>query len=213
MRFDARPIWKGEDVFVIGGGPSLKTFDWTRLVGRRTIGCNSAYLLGQAVCQLCIFGDKGFWNNFQKALLKYIKSGGVVISTAPGIDHPEIFTMPRKPAGLGRDVLGWNGNTGSLALNLAMIMGARRVFLLGFDMALSAGNPNWHEQVIDKPNENVYQRFISGFDSIVDDWDRLFPEVGVVNLNPDSKLTLFQKAKWEDFFPEPVEAMNGTYNG
>jgi len=32
--------WKDEDCYIIGGGPSLKRFNWSLLKGKKTIGIN-----------------------------------------------------------------------------------------------------------------------------------------------------------------------------
>ena len=38
-----RDAWKGRRVFIVGGGPSLKAFDWKCLRGELTIGINRAF--------------------------------------------------------------------------------------------------------------------------------------------------------------------------
>jgi len=35
--------WKGEDCYIIGGGPSLARFNWSLLKGKKTIGINRVY--------------------------------------------------------------------------------------------------------------------------------------------------------------------------
>ena len=37
-----KPIWLDETVFIIGGGPSLKGFNWSLLAGKKTIAINRA---------------------------------------------------------------------------------------------------------------------------------------------------------------------------
>jgi hypothetical protein len=53
-------LWSGEVVYIIGGGPSLKTLDLGVLADRRVIGCNDAYMLGPWV-GICFFGDYGWY--------------------------------------------------------------------------------------------------------------------------------------------------------
>jgi hypothetical protein len=36
-------MWKGERCFIIGGGPSLKGFDWSLLDGEKVIATNRGY--------------------------------------------------------------------------------------------------------------------------------------------------------------------------
>lgn len=59
MRWVPDKIWDGLECFIIGGGRSLKEgFDFDKLIGEKTIGCNDAYKLGPKICNICIFGDK-----------------------------------------------------------------------------------------------------------------------------------------------------------
>jgi len=200
------PMYKGQDTFIIGGGPSLKNFDFQRLRPRATIGCNSAFRLGPVVCDICVFGDGGFYEAFRKELERFARIGWVVtvypkLCTQP---IPWLKKMKREPAGLHRaPSLGWNGNTGALAINLALIMGAARVFLLGFDMALGkAGEPNYHDYVIEKPNPAVYGRFLRGFPRVAADWKKHFGDREIINLNPHSKLDCFPKMEPEKILGE-----------
>ena len=54
------PIWKDQEAFIIGGGPSLRDFDWSLLRDKNTIGCNNAFRLGPDICKICLFVDCGF---------------------------------------------------------------------------------------------------------------------------------------------------------
>ena len=39
---EVQPIWKGQTVYLIGGGPSLKNFNWSSLKDKKTIAINKA---------------------------------------------------------------------------------------------------------------------------------------------------------------------------
>lgn len=192
--WNPKPVWKRRDVYVIGGGPSLEGFDWEFLKDKATIGCNSAYTLGHEVCKICIFGDKKWFDKFQKELALF---KGLVVSCCPAtmpLDVPWLLKMERRPSGLHTHHLGWNGNTGASALNLALILGAKRVYLLGFDMKLGNGNnPNWHDRIIEKPNAEVYTRFLGGFKDVVADWKSKFADRDIINLTPGTALEAFPK--------------------
>lgn len=54
--FTPPKIWRGQTVFIIGGGPSINDTPLHLLHGRRVIGVNNAYLLGPWV-DVCWFGD------------------------------------------------------------------------------------------------------------------------------------------------------------
>jgi hypothetical protein len=198
--WNPKPIWKKRDAFIIGGGPSLSKFNWDSLKGRATIGCNSAYTLGPEICNICIFGDKKWFDKFQKDLSKF---KGLVVTNCTSlmdIDIPWLLKIQREPAGLHTNRLGWNGNTGASAINLALILGVKRIFLLGFDMKLGEGNnPNWHDRIIEKPKAEVYSRFIGGFKDVVMDWKAKFSDREIINLTPGTALEAFPKADIASF--------------
>lgn len=194
-------IWKDQDVFIIGGGKSLFSFDWSLLKNEFTIGCNDAYILGADVCKLCIFGDMKWFNIHKKDLFHY---KGVLFSNSPAMCQKKlswVWTMERTSTGLYKDSLGWNFNTGASAVNLALLLGAKNIFLLGFDMHLSKdGKSNWHDNNIDKPNEEIYFKFLDGFDKLAADLPRKFPGVKVFNVTDDSSLNLFPKLEVDKFW-------------
>jgi hypothetical protein len=49
-------IWQNSTAFIIGGGPSIKDLDVTKIQNRRVIGTNNAYQMGDWV-DICWFGD------------------------------------------------------------------------------------------------------------------------------------------------------------
>lgn len=207
--------WKDEDVFVIGGGDSLRTFDWSLLKGRSTIGCNAAFLLGEEICKICVFGDSKWFEKFKPELQKFKNA---VFTNHPSLLKSKIgwlWTMERKTRGLHTDALGWNGNTGAVAINLGLILGAKRIYLLGFDMKLSKdGKSNWHDRSMDKPNGQVYRRFIADFYYVAVDLLKKFPGREIINVTDDSGLDMFPKVGtkefWEGYCDEAVCEMSVT---
>lgn len=187
--------WAGSTVFVIGGGLSLKSFDWLRLRGQRVIGCNSAYIHGPLVCSICFFSDRAWFEKFQTALEGYVRRGGFVVTHSPDFRDTEpswVRTMPRQDEGLSRDALGYGASSGCSALSLALRLGAARVILLGMDLRLiSALQPNWHTLSIEKANPEVYQRHIEGFEAAAHALPSVYPGVEVFNATEGSALTCF----------------------
>jgi hypothetical protein len=200
-------LWKGRSVFVIGGGPSLRSFNWSLLRDELTIGCNAAYRLGLDICKLCLFNDLKFWHVHREALLAY---KGPVVTCAPTLLHSEISwlrTMRRQPVGLHVDALGWNKNTGAAALNLALILGAASVYLLGFDMKMSQDQKkNWHPYESKNTNNHTYQGFVQSFRHVVRDWEKKFPDREIVNVNDDSDLKGFPTVPVQEFFHQYKKA-------
>ena len=198
--------WQDQDVFIIGGGDSLRNFDWNLLLGERTIGCNDAYMLRPTICKLCVFGDVAWFNEHESKLAQYANNGGIVFTNARRLYHtkvPWLWTLQRKSTGLSRSKLAWNKNTGASAVNLALILGARRVFLLGFDMHLSKdGKANWHSQLNKRSNKNVYADFLEGFMHLSIALKSSVFNCEIINVTDNSDLDLFPKVACDTFWDE-----------
>jgi len=197
MQWKPQQWYAGQDVYIIGGGYSLKTFDWKRLYNKITIGCNDAYRLGPSVCNVCTFADHK-WHNKNGEEIKSFPNP-VITNHKTFEEHKEVLYLERVDHGLAKDKLGFNGNTGCIAVNLALILGARRILLLGFDMKLVDPCPNWHEFNVGKPNVNSYIRFKQGFERMASDLATVFPGREIINLGPDSELEMFPTKYIYDF--------------
>lgn len=189
-RWIPEKVWDQQDCIIIGGGASLTNFKWQLLEPENTIGCNTAFKLGEKVCKVCIFGDLQWWKRYERALANY---KGVVFTNAPALINlkvPWLWTLGRHARGLHHDVLGWNGNTGATAINLAILFGAKRIFLIGFDMKYVQNRSNWHNEIINPKTvrPTVYPKFCEEFRYVHDDWKKKFPDVEIWNVTNDSGL-------------------------
>lgn len=218
LRWQAPVLWPDNTVVIIGGGPSLKQMDLTRLrrrhraPGVRVIGCNDAYALGEDTVDLCYFGDdtwywihnrdwvevKGHRDESHPGLLQF---GGLKVTCSNrNLGDATVMQLERRPFGLYKaPLIGWYLNTGVSAINLAIMLGAKRIVLLGFDMKLSSSQqPNWHENLnYPKPVANTYDGFLRCAKRMAADLDR-HKSVEVINCSPDSALEVFPKARFED---------------
>lgn len=195
------PLWKpdnrfsGEDVFIVGGGPSLAGFEFERLRGKNVIGVNNCCDLGDLIDVLFFWdyqptkaGDF-FTSNYEK--LKSLK--------ALVITHHQLFMKgkedwvywyPSQLTGIYKDKIGKNSSSGASAINVALILGAKRVFLLGIDGKPSEDKGNWYRE--GKPRENqVYRQFIEGFENVKRTYEGVFPKTEIINLNLDSAVECF----------------------
>lgn len=210
--------WKGEDVFIIGGGLSLKVqkFDWSLLKNELTIGCNDAFLLGEEICDICIFGDFDWYEYHYKNLYKF-KNPRFTNHNKFFNDKkncpPWLWWMQREPIGFHKESLGWNKNTGALAVNLALILGAKRIYLLGFDMKLleeskkfnKHNKVNWHENILNDPSLKAIAAQIEGFKVAFPYLEANFPGVEVINITDDSDLNMFPKVGVKEFWSQRNE--------
>lgn len=149
-------VWIGERVFVIGGGPSAKTIDWEKLRGQKVLACNAAaFLLPDRLAQYAVFGDKPFLQAFRPRLREYVDKGGFLLNLTGRTPEPMnhwMFHVERvngsKNWGISTDPdrVRWNRSTGGCAVNVAYLLGAREIVLIGFDMSALGKSHNWHKE-------------------------------------------------------------------
>ena len=196
------PDWSGEDVYILGGGPSLRDFDWGQLVGRNTIGCNAAYRHGAEICNIDCFGDARFWASagydIENSYTGWLVTNYTVFEwfnpfkqTDMGKVPPWAKYFPRRDIGLagpGENALGWNHNTGALAINLALKLGAKRVLLLGFDCRNGTETEplrtHWHDDPLE-PQDRYrlhYPNFILGFENVKAALPETYPDAEILNV-------------------------------
>jgi len=160
--------WTDQDAFIIGGGSSLKDFDFQLLRGRNTIGCNDAYRLGEDICHICMFGDATWFHKIRADLMQNFK--GPICHVAPSLSKlkmPGVVSLRRMSVGLwDGEQIGWNFSTGASAINLAINLGATRIFLLGVDLALQKGQSHWHPHRAHPTKPEIFARFRKGFEHI-----------------------------------------------
>jgi len=115
---------------------------------------------------------------------------------------PWLHCLGREKAGIhvGGSVIGWNFSTGAAAINLAISLGAVRIFLLGYDLGNDKGGlPHWHNYNDKAVKDFSYRRFQTGFANIHAELPR-FPDVKVINVSDGtSKLEFFPIIKLEVF--------------
>lgn len=131
-----RPVdFKDKDVFVVGSGPSLTGFDFSKLEGREVIAVNHAYKLTPH--QVHTFYDQTFLTEAAKDGYDYTKHPAhIVASKSSGCVESENVTIYRRSNMVSRKIeqgLYCGYSSAQAAVNYALIMGARAVFLLGID--------------------------------------------------------------------------------
>jgi len=200
-------IWNGGDCYIIGGGASLRSFDWELIRGKHTVGCNGAFSLGHEICQFCVFADIKWWEEVgEEGLAEY---GGLAVACSPRFHsntNPWLQKVKRSHRKkLATDCFGWFGNTGALAINLALILGAQRLLLLGFDMKLdekaeAKKRANWHDLRYEAENPQVYSKFAKQFDPLAVSLPKVFPGREIINVTNDSNLETFPKVSLAEHF-------------
>lgn len=192
------PIWAGQSAIIIGGGPSLRAFDFEKLRGRNVLGCNDAVHLPQGILKFGVFGDAGWWHRSYKS---WENKELMLVSNSPSladVTDPNLHVMQRIRDGLHYgNTLGWNYSTGALAINLAIVLGASSIYLLGYDLSRPPEHSHWHDRNTNPPDRRVFLRFLKGFNVVK---MHLPKGVEVFNVSDgSSRLDCFQTIDFQKF--------------
>lgn len=124
--------------------------------------------------------------------------GGIVATCSKGAADWH-FNIGRQ-AGLSFKpcTLNQGKNSGYQAINLACLMGARNIYLVGYDMKRGAcGRKHWFGEHPIK-GRDLWDDFISMYDTMIADLKAF--DVRVINCNPDSALECFPKVELRKAF-------------
>lgn len=194
-------LYAGRVVFIIGGGPSLRTFDLSPLKDQICIAVNNAFKIAPWAAHLH-FADAIWW---QWNRLEVRRQWTKPISTATS----DVGIVPLHEQGIHRlwrdrnrftrepyQVHGWD--SGTQALNIAYHFGVRKAVLVGFDMqAASDGATQWHNEH-KRPTavENYEKRFKPGLHNVIRGMaEDGIPVVRITNPgSPEAPLVSFSEA-------------------
>ena len=98
--------------------------------------------------------------------------------------------------GLGREKLHFNNNSGAQAINLAYLLGARRIILLGYDMG-ATGNSHWFGSHPKGLSNGNYSNYVTAFDRLAEDLK--YEGVEVINCTRKTALTQFKRGVIDDY--------------
>lgn len=211
--------WMGRPCFIVGGGPSLKGFDFERLRGHLTIAINRSlesvdptiwFSGAPRLVTWILRGELG-----EDLRTKFIRGAGFLKCLVTNLSYcwpANILVLNRRECGtklstsleqgiyLGPAGSGCNSGLG--ALNLALCLGADPIYLLGFDMIGGAdGRQTWHHRSYPQVESGaVYYDFAKAFDQISKD---ALGRAHVINLNPESALKSFPFGDVNEVLPNP----------
>jgi len=208
--------WKGKRCFIIGGGESLKGFDFSILSGEKVIAVNRAFET---------WPDSDIWYAMDVGLYNKIRDGFFdkaektdVYAKWKAFKGLKVYLCPLNPykfndkvyfvrrlneqevsSDLSRGIYAGN-NSGFGALMLAIALGASPIFLLGFDFKITA-TTHYHSGYPGQDKEQLRSKletFRKKFDTFPN-WPK---NISIVNLNPDSALECFRKDTISNVFRE-----------
>lgn len=210
--------WRGQRCFIVGGGPSLRDFDFSRLAGELVIGVNRAY--EQLDCTVLYSMDDCFFEWARRGAFGpaaadrfsgfcgfrvWAHFHGEVPTGYFGVKLNSDEGLPRSIA----DGFSHGNNSGYSALLMAYLLGANPIYLLGFDMKHQDRRTHWHSGYPHTTPERTLESFKVSFGRIAPELERA--GVRVVNLNPDSALDAFPKASFEDLAPSTMPRFVSYY--
>jgi hypothetical protein len=200
------PIFKDQDVFIVGGGYSLTGFNFNLLKGKNIIAINKS-IIHVPFAQVLYFSDYRFYlwctnkiNGDDDLIKAFLDYKGLVYTIASKIEDPKVKVL-LNTGKTGLDIqngkIKHGGNSGYAAINLAYHLGAKRIILLGYDMKQIKGKTHFHKGYLTKQNDSIYKKFIEPFESL----SQIAKNMGlqIINTSMDSDLIFFKKEKIENF--------------
>lgn len=192
------------DVFIVGGGSSLKGFPFQKLSGRNCIGVNDAFRLGSSVVSTCVFGDSSWFHRTKWDLEKYTGKVVCVCPSLHGIKAPWMVKLGRAKEGMGDSQhIPWFYSTGAAAIALACVLGAQRVLLLGFDMVQIKNATHWHRHHKRNTQPEAFRRHMLGMMELAK-LIKSHTQSHIINLSDVSALECFEKvpmSRLSEFLP------------
>jgi len=141
--------WPGETVFIIAGGPSVRSVDLEQLRSRKVIVINSS-VYAAPWADFLYFGDWRWWNEPENAAAVAAFAGRVV-TVSQIVENKNVLVCRKgKPPGLAtaRDTLVQNWTSLTAATNLAahLVGPGGAIVWLGADGRAAADGTVWHHK-------------------------------------------------------------------
>lgn len=188
------PLWRDEPCFILGGGPSLRSFNVALLRGYNVITINESFRLAEWA-EYLYFCDAAWWQRSQVDVRSRCSSTWVTLENEiPGVRR----LRNTGPEGLDENnwCLRHGSNSGYQAIHFAYHLGANPIILLGYDMRVDGFRTHWHHghpgQSPAGFTRTIRDHMLPKFDSLARELDARGIEV--FNATPDSALKCFPLA-------------------
>ena len=198
--------WRGQRCFVIGGGPSLRGFDFNRLKGQgRIIACNKSFLdVPFADMMIAMDTDLLHWirsgalgktieqkkdirqrfNQF-KGFKVWIELGN---NRMDGVHYVHSYRLPEVTRRFRQGIYTGN-NTGVGALMAAITLGCAPIYLLGIDGKHEGKRSHYHGGYPRPQMAQSMKSFVNNFGYVAKPIKKA--GIRVINLNPRSAVRCF----------------------
>jgi len=207
--------WSGRRCFLIGGGESLRGFDYNQLDGELTITINktfevypystinysmdSTFYKKLKTDHYTNYSNENLWNKWNSLVCIRVALTPMEIMEF----GPEVMLVRRKwkpvvERGDLDDGIYGGINSGTGAINLAIALGATTIYLLGYDMQ-AIKYTHCHNGYDDRTLENFNIK-LKDYRKEIESLAASIKELGinVINLNPESQLKCFPFGNMSD---------------
>lgn len=205
--------WEGKRCFILGGGPSLKGFDYNPIKNELTIGVNKTFIQFPATINYAM--DSRFYSmvtdssNEENLYQSWAAYNGIKVfllrSKKFKFDSSVyvVNSLPNKCISFDLNRGIWPGNnSGFGALALSIALGCKQIGLLGFDLKVDFKNSgtHWHKGYVNQ-RFSTMQKKLDKFKKCFEEFSEVIKQQGinVVNLNPQSALKCFPFSKVKEF--------------
>ena len=184
-----------DEIYIIGGGSSLKDFDFSRLDGKNTIAVNMA-ALDVPNPTYCITADSTIFKKVQEGYFKGVDTTWVLITNPNHCsmkwqdgkfvsNHGFVYNLfcvnmvirNADVEGIGFDFKDFKTgyNSGFSGFQLAVLLGYKKIYLLGFDL-VTTSQCHYHDRYkgrkIKKASfDKYYDNFVLALKRIKDETD------------------------------------------
>jgi len=196
MSWNVPKIWNKETTcYVIGGGPSIKDTDLSVLKHQHVIAVNNAYQL-TPWADFMFFMDRE-WIHYHAEQLR--KFHGVIVTIlveyhkySKGLRGiKQLKRGPRDGFSIDNRKVNHGGNSGFCAINLANLLGAGRIILVGFDMRVVNGQHNYHSGHTREIADDIYENeYVKPFSTLIKPAEE--KGIEILNATPNSALKCFE---------------------
>ena len=196
--------WVGETAVCIASGPSLTTADVQYVRDKaRVIVVNNNYQL--APWADVLYACDGRWWRWHREAQKF--AGLKVSLKVHGARPPDVRQLKKgqmRDLSLDPGVLNHGNNGGYQALNLAVLFGATRILLLGYDMKRTGDKAHWHKDH-PIPTPDLFSGWRHNYATLVK--PLAVSGVTVINCTRETALKCFPCQPLEQALPAEREAV------
>lgn len=196
MSWRVPKIWNSKTTcYVIGGGSSLKDMDLSILNNQHVIVVNNAYQL-VPWADFLFFMDREWLTQHSERLKEF---HGIILTIltdyekySQGLRGVKLLKRGQRDGfSTSSMVVNHGGNSGFCAVNLADLLGAGRIILVGFDMKVVNGQHNYHTEHYREISNDIYEtEYIKPFSTL--------RGIEILNATPNSAIKCFEFIKLED---------------